>query len=110
MPLTARKVHSLSPQAHRSVPRPAPHSLRDLGWTRGGGGWAFLSVVRRPLDLLYVVPLLHHLAERGHLAQAVHLADHEGRHVIDLGLGVEPADAEADARVGQLVADAQRPQ
>ena len=56
------------------------------------------------------IPCLRHLVQRAHLAQAVHFADHQLDHVIDLLLGVEPAEAEADAAVGQFVADAQRPQ
>src|SRR4051812_46640133 len=74
------------------------------------GGWALMALMGRPLDLLDVDPLLDHLVERRHLAEPVHLADDVLDHEVHLLLGVEPADPEPDARVGQLVADAQRPQ
>src|SRR3954465_2872333 len=72
--------------------------------------WLWVGSVRRPLDLGDVDPLLDHLEQRRHLPQPAHLPDHEVGDVVDLLPGGEPADAEPDAAVGQLVADAQRPQ
>ena len=56
------------------------------------------------------MPSLVHLVERRHARAALDLADHEVGDVVDFFLGVEAAEAEADGRVRELVADAQRAQ
>ena len=61
----------------------------------------------RPLDRLHVDSLLSHLVQRGHLAEAVYLADDAIDDVIDFLLRREAAEAEADAAMGQFVADAE---
>ena len=62
--------------------------------------------VRFPLDGLEVDALLDHLVERAHLAQESRLLGDVGDGPLDLGLGVEPADPEADGGVGKLDVDA----
>src|SRR4051812_3868791 len=78
---------------------------RSLSWKPRARGSENFSV-RRPLHAGEVDPLLVHLVKRGHLPELVDLADHQIRHVVDLLLGVEAAEAEADRRVRQVVADA----
>src|SRR6185503_12828153 len=64
--------------------------------------------VSRPLDRLEVDPLLVHFVERRHLAEPAHARDDEIGHVVDLFVGVESADAEADGRMSQLFANPHR--
>ena len=64
--------------------------------------------VGRPLDCLEVNALLVHFIQRAHVAQVVNRTHHVLDNVVDLFVGVESADAEADTAVSQLVADAQR--
>jgi hypothetical protein len=61
-----------------------------------------------PLYALEVDTFFVHFPERGKLAKAVDLFDHEVAHVVDLFLGIEPPEPKPDARVGKLVADAER--
>src|SRR5690242_21561115 len=66
--------------------------------------------VRHPGDALQIDAFFVHLVERGQLAQALDLVDDEVGHVVDLLLGREAPEAEADARVRELVADSERAQ
>src|SRR4051794_40867991 len=59
-------------------------------------------LVRRPLNAFDIDPLLRHLVKRRKLAQLVDLADHQLGYVIDLFLGVEATEAEANRGVGHL--------
>lgn len=61
-----------------------------------------------PFDRLQVDALLHQLPQRGQLAQEVHPILHRLQHIVDLALGREASDTEADTAVGILVVAAQR--
>src|SRR5689334_2523714 len=78
---------------------------------RDGWGWGRLPAsMRCPLNRFEVDPLLVHLVKRRHLAELAHAPDDEVGHVVDLLVGVESSDAEANRRVRQLFADPHRPQ
>jgi len=64
--------------------------------------------VRGPLDLAQVDAFLDHLVERREFAEVLHHVDDLVAHVVDLGLGVEAAQAEADGAVRDVVAEAER--
>ncbi len=64
--------------------------------------------MRSPLDLGQVDAFLDHLVERRELAKVPYYVDELVSHVINLGLGVEATDAEADGRVRDVVAQAER--
>eukprot|EP00191_Tetraselmis_sp_GSL018_P001362 CAMPEP_0177596546 /NCGR_PEP_ID=MMETSP0419_2-20121207/11152_1 /TAXON_ID=582737 /ORGANISM="Tetraselmis sp., Strain GSL018" /LENGTH=381 /DNA_ID=CAMNT_0019088489 /DNA_START=305 /DNA_END=1451 /DNA_ORIENTATION=- len=59
--------------------------------------------VLRPLDALQVDALLHHLPQRAHLPQLVHVGDRRLDGSVDLLLGAEPPKAVADGRVRHLL-------
>src|SRR5580693_4040998 len=67
-------------------------------------------LVRRPLNALEIDPLLRHLVERRQLAKLDDLPDHQLGDVVDLFLGVEAAESEADRGVRHLLLDADRAQ
>ena len=52
--------------------------------------------------------LLHHLVQRGHFAEPVHLADHQVGDEVHVRFRVESAETETDAGVRQFVANTQR--
>src|SRR5262249_28600232 len=59
------------------------------------------------LDGLEIHALEVHLPERGQIAKLLHLVDDELDDMVHLFLGIETAEAEADRRVRQLLADAE---
>src|SRR5271163_3512251 len=73
----------------------APSNLKD-------------DLVRLPLNLGYVDAFLHHLVERRQLAKLLHDVDQLVRDIINLGLGVEAAQAEADRAVRDIIAKPER--
>src|SRR5690606_23624426 len=76
----------------------------EPGWLRG----AYL--VSCPLDGVEGDAFLNHLPQGGHVAQALDVLLQELDHVVERGLGREPTDGHAEARVRQLVVEAHRPQ
>mmetsp|Transcript_37344 Transcript_37344/g.73230 ORF Transcript_37344/g.73230 Transcript_37344/m.73230 type:complete len:541 (-) Transcript_37344:11-1633(-) len=66
--------------------------------------------VLRPFYFLEVDPLLHHLPQRTHLPEPLHVLHEQVQHEIDLLLRGKPSDAEPQRRVRELVAHPQRPQ
>src|SRR5262249_34937888 len=67
-----------------------------------------LRLVSDPLDALEVDTVLVHLVQGGHVPEVPDLVDDEVRNVVDLLFGRVAAETEADARVRELVADAER--
>src|SRR5271163_3563106 len=65
------------------------------------------NLVRLPLNLRNIDAFLHHLIERRQLAKFLHDVDQLVGYVIDFGLVVEAAQAEADRAVRDIVAEAQ---
>lgn len=63
--------------------------------------------VLAPLDRVQVNALLNQLPEGTQLTQEVHAILNSLENVVDLGIGGESADTEADTAVGALVAAAQ---
>src|SRR5579883_98760 len=68
----------------------------------------FYRLVVRPLDLLDIDTLLHHLVQRGHFAEPAHFTDHQFDNRIDFRLSIEAAEAETDAGVSQFITHAER--
>ena len=64
-------------------------------------------LVGSPLDLGEVDAFLDHLVERGELAEVLDDGDDLVGDVVDLCLGVEAAEAEADGGVSDVVAEAE---
>src|SRR5208283_2141818 len=60
-----------------------------------------------PLHILQVDAFLRHFVERRKFAEALYRLDYAVGYVVDLGGGVEAADAEADRAVRQIVAGAE---
>ena len=89
---------------HRSHPyQPQPHPPGVVLNTEQ-------ALVLAPLNGVQVNALLHELPERANVTQVLHPALHRLEHIVDLRLGGEPADTEADAAVRALVTAAQRTQ
>src|SRR5580692_7861712 len=106
---------------HAGAPtRPVPtfgSSLSSVPTFRGFSAWSITfslyamtlssfggSSVSRPVDGLQIDSFFVHLVERRHVAQVLHLRDHELRHVVDLFLRVESTDAERAEHVARLEA------
>src|SRR3954468_16704200 len=86
---------------------PSRQKARSRAW--GMGPLAAPSrLVGCPVHGGEVDSLFVHLVQGRHLPQLVDLADHEVGDVVDLLQRVEAAEAEADRRVGEVVADAHR--
>mmetsp|Transcript_22438 Transcript_22438/g.47403 ORF Transcript_22438/g.47403 Transcript_22438/m.47403 type:complete len:465 (-) Transcript_22438:1744-3138(-) len=82
---------------------------RSIDWRKRRAVLSMVVVfVLRPLDLLEVDALLDHLPQRTHFSQSYDVLSQEFQNEIDLLLGREPSDPEPQARVGELVVDAQR--
>ena len=64
-------------------------------------------LMRGPDNLGKIDAFFGHLVERRKLAQLLHHVDHLVGHVIDFVFRVEPAEAEPDGRMRQVVARAQ---
>src|SRR5260370_3718644 len=64
-------------------------------------------LLSRPLHIFQVDAFLRHLIERRKFAQPLNRFDDAVRNIIDLGLGIEAPDAEADRAVGQVIACAE---
>ena len=64
--------------------------------------------MRGPLNLAEVDAFLDHLVEWREFAEVLDDVDNLVADVVDLGLGVEAAQTEADGRVRDVVAEAER--
>ena len=63
-----------------------------------------------PLDCFQVYAVLHHVPQRTHLSQSLHLPDRPLHGVLNLLLRGEPPDTEPDGAVGHVVLRAQGPE
>ena len=68
-----------------------------------GSGSVAIRLVLAPLDGVEVNTLLHELPQRAELAKEGHTLLYSLEHVVDLLVGGEAADAEADTGVCALV-------
>src|SRR5260370_22462669 len=64
-------------------------------------------LLSRPLHIFQVDAFLRHLIERRKFARPLNRFDDAVRNIIDLGLGIEAPDAEADRAVCQVIACAE---